>query len=167
MNLLFLCVKIFFARILDVSIGTIRTLVMVKGKITITSILAFLEALIWVLVVKEALITEVDSILVPISYSLGYTFGTFLGSYICKNHIKTIVGLEIIVKQNKKELINAIRKSGFAVSVIDLKDNKNGLLICQVSHKSEAKLIRLVRKYDENAFIIVSDTKYVQNGFIK
>ena len=167
MNLLFLCIKIFMARILDVSIGTVRTLIMVKGKLFVTTVLAFLEVLIWVLVVKEALITEIDSYLIPISYSLGYATGTFIGSYICKNYIKSIVGLEIIVKQNKTKLINAIRKNGFAVSIIDLKNNKNGLLICQVNHKNEQKLIRLIKKYDKSAFIIVSDTKYVQNGFIK
>ena len=149
MNLLFLCVKIFMARILDVSIGTVRTLIMVKGKLFITTILAFLEALIWVLVVKEALITEISSFLVPISYSLGYATGTFLGSYICNN------------------FINAMRKHGFAVSIIDLENNRNVLLICQVNHKDEQKLLRLVKKYDKNAFIVVSDTKYVQNGFIK
>ena len=167
MNLLFLCIKIFIARILDVSIGTIRTLIMVKGKLKITSILAFLEVLIWILVVKEALVTDNNSVFIPISYSLGYATGTFIGSYICKNLIKSVIGIEVIVKQNKLKLIKAIRKCGFAVSVIDLKDNKNGLLLCQVNHKSEQKLIGLVKKYDENAFIIVNDTKYVFNGFIK
>ena len=60
-----------------------------------------------------------------------------------------------------------MRKHGFAVSIIDLENNRNVLLICQVNHKDEQKLLRLVKKYDKSAFIVVSDTKYVQNGFIK
>lgn len=42
MTLFFICVKIFFARILDVTIGTLRQSVMLKGKIYLTSVLAFL-----------------------------------------------------------------------------------------------------------------------------
>ena len=167
MNLLFLCVKIFLARILDVSIATVRTLIMVKGKIWITTILAFFEVFIWFIIAREALITEIDSIFIPISYSLGYATGTFLGSYICNKFISSIIGVQIIVKNNKKQLINAIKKNGFAVSVLDLKNNKNGLLICEINNKKEQELIKLVKKYDNNAFIIVNDTKYIQNGFIK
>ena len=134
MNLLFLCIKIFFARILDVSIGTIRTLIMVKGKIYITTILAFLEVLIWFIVAKEALVTKVNSWYIPIAYSLGYATGTFLGSYICNNYIKNIISVQIVIKKNKTKLINAIKKNGFAVSIIDLKNNKNGLLICEINN---------------------------------
>ena len=129
MSLVFLCVKIFFARILDVSIGTVRTMIMVKGKMYITAILAFIEVLIWFLVAREALVTNINSVIIPISYSLGYATGTFIGTYISNNFIKSIIGVEIIVNKNQLELIDAIKKNGFAVSVIDLKGNKNGFLL--------------------------------------
>ena len=167
MDLIFLCIKIFFARILDVSIGTVRTVIMVKGKIYITALLAFIEVMIWFMVAREALVTEMKSIFIPVSYALGYATGTFIGTYISNNFIISIRGVEIIAKKNQLELINAIKKSGFAVSVIDLKGNKNGLLLCQINNKKERKLIELVKRYDPNAFIIVNETKYVQNGFIK
>ena len=167
MSLVFLCVKIFFARILDVSIGTVRTMIMVRGKMYVTAALAFIEVMIWFMVAREALVTDINSIFIPISYSLGYATGTFIGTYIANNFIRNIIGVEIIVTKNQLELIKAIKKSGFAVSVIDLKENKNGFLLCQINSKKEQKLINIVKKYDPNAFIIVNDTKYVQNGFIK
>lgn len=167
MDLVFLCIKIFFARIIDVSIGTVRTIIMVKGKILISTLMAFVEVIIWFMVAREALITNIDSIIIPISYALGYATGTFIGTYISKNFIKSIRGVEIIVKNNKNELIKAIKKNGFAVSIMDLKGNKNGFLLCQISNKNEKKLVELVKKYDPSAFIIVNETKYVQNGFIK
>ena len=167
MNLLFLCIKIFFARILDVSIGTIRTLIMVKGKTYITTILAFLEVFIWFIVAKEALVTGIDSILIPIFYSLGYAVGTLIGSIFVKKFINSIISIQIIIKKNKTRLINAIKKAGYAVSVVDLKNNKNGMLICEINSKYQNKLINLVKKYDNKAFITVNDTKYVFNGYIK
>jgi len=167
MNLVFLCIKIFFARIVDVSIGTVRTVIMVRGKILVAASLAFIEVMIWFMVAREALMTDINSIFIPVSYALGYATGTSIGTYISKNFLKCIRGVEIITKNNQLELIKAIKANGYAVSVMDLKGNKNGFLLCEVSNKKEKKLINLVKKYDPNAFIIVNETKYVQNGFIK
>ena len=55
MNIFYLCIKIFLARIIDVSLGTIKTFYVVKEKRIIASTMAFIETLIWFLVVKEAI----------------------------------------------------------------------------------------------------------------
>lgn len=171
MQLFFLCIKIFFARILDVSIGTTRTMLMVKGKTILTGILAFLEVFIWFLVAKEALVTNVKSIWIPISYSLGFATGTIIGSFIASTFIKGIVGVQVVVEKENKALLKAVRKHGYAVSVIDLKDdyegNQRDMLYFQINNRSLKKLIGLIKKYDKNAFIVVNETKTVQNGFIK
>ncbi len=171
MGLFFLCIKIFFARILDVTIGTIRTMLMMKGKTFIMVTLAFLEVFIWFIVAREALITDVKNICIPISYSLGYATGTLLGTFISNTFIKGIVGVQVVVKKNNRPLLNQIRRQGFAVSVIDLKDdyegNQRDMLYFQVNSRSLKKLIHLIKHYDKNAFIVVNETKTVQNGFIK
>lgn len=171
MELFFLCVKIFFARILDVSIGTVRTMLMVKGKTIIMAVLAFLEVFIWFVIAREALVTDVKSIFIPISYSLGYATGTLLGSFISNRFIKGYVGVQAVVNKEDENLLKAVRKHGYAVSVILLKDdadgNKRSMLYFQINHRNLKKLIALIKKYDETAFIVVNDTKAVQNGFIK
>ena len=55
MDLFILCIEIFFARILDVSMGTVKTIMMVRGKTVFSAILGFLEVFIWFRVVKDAL----------------------------------------------------------------------------------------------------------------
>ena len=77
--MLILCIKIFFARIFDVTLGTVRTMFTVKGKRLIASLIGFIEVLIWFLVVREALNTESKSIFVAISYALGFATGTYIG----------------------------------------------------------------------------------------
>ena len=59
--LLKLCLKIFFVRIIDVSLGTIRTIMSVKNKDLIASLIGFIEITVWFLVVKEALNTNENS----------------------------------------------------------------------------------------------------------
>ncbi len=171
MELFFLCLKIFFARILDVSIGTVRTMLMVKGKTIIMTILAFIEVFIWFIIAREALITDVKSIFIPISYSLGYATGTFIGSFISNTFIKGIVGVQVVVEKQNNQLLKSIRKHGYAVSVINLEDDLNGnsrnMLYFQINNRNLKKLISLIKKYDNKAFIVINDTKTVQNGFIK
>ena len=126
---------------------------------------------IWFIVAREALITNVKSIFIPISYSLGYASGTLIGSCLAKKLIKGIVGVQVIIEKDNKPLLNAIRKHNYAVSVIDLKDDFNGnkkdMLYFQINHQSLKKLISLIKKYDNNAFIVINDTKAVQNGYLK
>ena len=81
--MLFLIItKIFFARIIDVSLGTFRTILTVKGKICFPTIIAFFEVIIWFYVAKEALLVDTNNVLIPISYSLGYATGNLIGSLI-------------------------------------------------------------------------------------
>ena len=76
MELFILCVKIFFVRILDVSLGTVRMIITVKGNKLVASLIGFFEILVWFLIVKEALNTTETSIFIALSYSLGYATGT-------------------------------------------------------------------------------------------
>ena len=53
MEILLLCIKIFFVRVLDVALGTVRMLFTVKGKRFVASTIGFIEMLIWFLIVKK------------------------------------------------------------------------------------------------------------------
>ena len=103
MTTLFICIKIFFARILDVTISTFRQNIMLKGKIIIGTVLAFFEILIWFYVAREALLIKIESMFIPVSYSLGYATGTLIGNVLSKKLIKGVIGVQIITSEDKKE----------------------------------------------------------------
>lgn len=146
-------------------------MLMVKGKTVIMTILAFIEVFIWFIIAREALITDLKSILIPIFYSLGYATGTFIGSFISNTFIKGIVGVQVVTEKENNQLLKSVRKHGYSVSVINLQDDLNGnsrdMLYFQINNRNLKKLISLIKKYDPKAFIVVNDTKTVQNGFIK
>ena len=95
-----LCLQIYFARILDVTLSTIRTFYTLKGKTIFSSILSFFEVLVWFLVARQALNVDLDSLWIPISYSLGYATGILIGSFISNNFIKGIENVTIITKKD-------------------------------------------------------------------
>ena len=165
--MLFLCLKIFIIRIIDVSLGTVRTMVTVKGKNSIAALIGFIEMLIWFIVVKEAMNDSNSSILIAISYALGFATGTYIGGYISGRFIKTNLTLQVISTKYEK-LIEKLRKSNYAVTVIDIegKNDTSKMLMLQIPSSKLEAIRNIITKIDRKAFVMVDETKYVFNGYI-
>ena len=166
-----LCLQIYFARILDVTLSTIRTFYTLKGKTIFSSILSFFEVLVWFLVARQALNVDLDPLWIPISYSLGYATGILIGSFISNNFIKGIENVTIITKKENDILINTLRNNGFGISIIDLKNDfdnvKKQMLVIEVYKRYLKKIIKIVKSIDKDAFISISETKQIENGVLK
>ena len=106
-----LCLKMFLARILDVSIATFRTMVMVRGKKLIPTILAFVEIMIWFYTARIALQPSISNVWIPISYASGYALGSLIGSFFSEKLVKGTCSVKVITKKDNKNLIDAIKKA--------------------------------------------------------
>lgn len=164
MDIFLLCLEIFLARILDVSLGTIKTFYVVREKRLIASIIAFFEVLIWFLVAREALNTDINSIVIPISYSLGFATGTYIGILLSSKFIHGNLTVIIISSKIKNKDINTLKDKGFGLTSVKVNGNKRYLMI-EIVKKDLEKLKVMVNEIDENAFIIVNESKFTQNGF--
>ena len=171
MEILFLCLKVFFARIIDVSLGTFRTVTVVKGKSKLAALIGFIEILIWFLVVKEALNTDSNSIWIGISYAAGFSCGTLLGSYISQKFITGNVTMQVITNKAFPLMVDKIREHGYAVTVMNSsgkdKQEEKYMLFIEINKKEKNNLEKLIKQYDEKAFIVVNESVYVANGYFK
>ena len=167
MNILILCIKIFFVRILDVSLGTFRTIITIKGKALYASLIGFIEVFVWFLIVREAL-SDVNSIWIAISYSLGFATGTYIGAILSNHFIEGTLSIQIVT--TKYNLVNIIRENGYGVTVLKVSgkdETEKFMLLVEIKNKSLNHLRSITSSYDKNSFLVVTETKYVQNGFIK
>jgi len=168
MELLLLCLKIFFVRILDVSMGTLRTVITVKGKNLYASLVGFVEVFIWFLVVKEALNTDETSIWIAVAYSLGFATGTYIGGILSKKLIDGNLSVQVIT--SNLNMVDTLRKEGYGVTVMDVegkdKEIDRYMLFIQINKKSMTHLQRSIKNIDSSAFIVVNETKFIENGFI-
>lgn len=171
MAILLLCIKIFFVRILDVSLGTLRFIVTIKGKALNASIIGFFEVLVWFLIVKEALNTPENSIFIALAYSAGYATGTYVGSLLSNKFVDGNLTIQTVLSSDDDDIVNSIRKAGYAVSVIDVKGFEEGqpkyMLFMEINKKRLTHLKKLIKDLDERAFIVVNETKMVHNGYFK
>lgn len=171
MDILFLCIKIFFVRILDVSLGTVRTMLIVKEKRFIAALIGFIEALIWFLIVKEAISLQGFSIYIAIAYAGGFSTGTFVGTSIAKKFIAGNEMVQVFTHVLDDKMIEEIRNSGFGVTVFFYKgidDSQDGrMLNININKSKEKELKAIIKKHDKDAFIVVNETKNVENGYFK
>lgn len=165
MKTLLLCMEIFFARMLDVSIGSVRMIYLVKQKNLIACILAFIEILIWFLVARETLAGDEINFFIVISYAGGYAVGTYVGGLINKFFVKGTLTAMVITIEKKRKLIDVLREANYGVSIVGLEDEKI-MLIVEFKKKNLKKLKELIKKIDRKAFIIVNESLNVENGYI-
>ena len=168
MELAILCAKIFFGRLIDVTLATMVTMYIVKNKRLTAAIIGFIDVFIWFVIVREALVTESTSILIPLFYSGGYACGTILGSKISSKTIKTIITVSIVTSQIDKvsEILKNHQIGGTILKGTGIKSGTSSYIIySQVESGKLKTLEELVKKEDEHAFIVVTESKEALNGY--
>lgn len=161
-------IKIFFIRMIDVSLGTLRMVVTVKGKTLLASTIGFFEAAIWFLIVKEAINTDINSLFIVAGYAGGFACGTYIGGILSKKLIKGSSSIQVITAN--PNLVHILRSQGFGVSQVAVKgkeDVKKDMLIIEVKNRSVEKLKKFIRENDDHAFIVITESRVTTNGYIR
>ena len=170
-EVIILCLKIFFSRILDVSLGTLCTIFTVKGKSKTASLIGFVQIMIWFLAVRTAFNSSEGGLLLAIFYAGGYAVGTYVGGILAKKLINGTANVQIVSSTKDDKLVNAIRDAGFGISVVNVNPSQFGgekyMIFAEVDTKRIEELRSLIYSIDSKAFITVQETKIVYNGFIK
>ena len=165
MNTIIACLEVFFGRLIDVGIGSIRTIYLVKQKNLIACVLAFIEILIWFLIARQVLTDKELNVFIILSYALGYALGTYIGGIINKYFVKGTLTAMVITSTDKRIMLEALRESNYGVTTIPLEDKKFMLLV-EFKKKNLKRLKDTIKKVDRNAFIIINETLNVENGYI-
>lgn len=168
MTTLLFAFKIFLVRTFDVSLGTIRTVMTVKAKTLLASSIGFIEAALWFLIVKEAINTNINSLWIVVGYAGGFAFGTYIGGILAKHLIKGSSSIQVIT--DYPELVHLLRAQGYGVSQIAVRgkdDIAKEMLIIEVKNHNVVKVKKFIKEHDDDAFVVVTESRVVTNGYIK
>lgn len=170
MNIWVLCILIFFSRILDVSLGTVRTIMTVRGNRTVAAMIGFVEVMIWFLIVREALSTDETSILIAVAFAGGYATGTFIGGLVAKLMLPSNHLVQVITSSRDKSLLAAISEEGYSMTVSDVygrdHTSEKYMLFIYVDGKYVSRLKKIIIENDKSAFISISEGRASINGQI-
>lgn len=165
---------VILGRTVDMSLASIRTVFTVKNKPQIAAPIGFIEAFFWFMIVKAALDYSianpvVDTIVLALSYSLGFALGTLLGGILSKIFVKSKIHVQIVLSSKNEELISELRTKGFGQTILTAKGahkNEETYMIFVETNSDKLKELRtILNTMDEKAFVSVSESKSVYNGF--
>lgn len=161
-------VLIFSARILDVSISVVRTLMMVRGRKFIAAAMGTLEVFVYILILTR-IMSQLDNVGNLIAYSLGFGSGQIVGIFIEQKMALGSLTVQVITKENENELVEVLRKEGFGVTVIQGygKDGIKHILNIALKRNRLSRLTHLLEEIDKGAFVTVLDTRHIQGGYLQ
>lgn len=157
---------IFTARIFDVSIGTMRIILMARGYRSIAPVLGFFEVLIWLIAINSAL-KHFDGAISYIVYALGFASGNYVGMLLEEKIAIGYQSVRIITSKVVSALPLVLRQEGYGVTQIDGTGMKGPitLLFTVVPKKDVKKVVEIVQLLEPNAFITIEDVKQHLSGF--
>lgn len=112
-----LCILIFCLRICDVTLGTVRTLSIVKGYLTLAVALGFFEVLIWILAVSQVITRINESIFLALSFAGGFAAGNAVGILVERRLAMGTSVVRILSATHGGEIADAVRADGHHVAV--------------------------------------------------
>jgi uncharacterized protein YebE (UPF0316 family) len=168
MELIAQALFIFFARITDVSMGTLRMILLVKGQRKIAAVIGFFEVMIYLIVLGKV-VGNIDKPFLIIVYCLGYASGNFVGS---KLEEKLSIGrllVQIIVKEIKCGIVEALREAGFGVTIFEGEgmDGSSYMLNVITERKKVNELKDIINKQDCGAFLTTMDVRSSLGGYFQ
>lgn len=159
---------IFFAKIIEVSMMTVRTVLLAKGQKMFASIIGFFENLIWLAVISVVLVGITEDPLKMFTYALGFSVGCYVGSIIESRLALGLITIQVIVESSEgKVLTNLLRNQNIAVTVIEGegRDTNKDILILYVKRKEKNKVVKYIEEHVEKTVITVSDVQVVHGGY--
>jgi uncharacterized protein YebE (UPF0316 family) len=163
MDIWLLGILIFLARVVDVSVGTLRTISIVQGRTKIAFFLAFIETSVWLLVLSAVLPQVMHTPILGLFYAFGFATGNVVGIMAEKRLAMGYTNFRVITTKFAREITSSLREKGFAVTTFEGegKDGKVTEIYVASERKNLPILVKLVKEIEPDAFYIAEQAGYM------
>ena len=163
------CAIVCAAKIVEISIQSLKTCMMVKGERLKAAGLGFIECVIWGLVISTIIGTLGDNIWLLLFYCIGYAAGLFIGSSIENKIALGTSNLELIASDESTALITEYLKSkdrGFTVFEGRGSKDKMNMIFIVIPRREMAPMLKEIRKICNNkVFVVASEVSKHAGGY--
>ncbi|AKD05917.1 hypothetical protein PKOR_22370 [Pontibacter korlensis] len=153
---------IFFARICDVTLGTLRIVFVSKGDKVVAPILGFLEVLIWLIAITQVM-ENLSNVASYLAWAGGFAMGNFLGLRVEQKLALGQMVVRVITVEPADKLIDRLKGHGYRLTCIDARGTRGkvNLLFLIVKRKKLQHLLNIIHDYNPQAFYSVEDVRSV------
>jgi uncharacterized protein YebE (UPF0316 family) len=155
---------IFFARIVDVTLGTLRIVFISKGDKMIAPALGFLEVLIWLVAITQVM-QNLNNVASYLAWAGGFATGNFLGLRIEQKLALGQMVVRVITVDSAHQLIERLKGHGYRLTCVDARGTRGkvNLLFMIVKRKKLAHVLDIIREYNPQAFYSIEDVRSVSD----
>ncbi len=160
---------IIFARIIDVSISTIRIISLGKGFRVFASVLGFVESFVWITAVSQ-IMKNLDNPYYYLAWGVGFACGTYIGMYLENKLAMGQVVVRIITKYDATALNDYLFSKQYTITSVDargtLADNVKVMFLV-IQRQQIGEVIAIIKEYNPNAVYTVEDVRLVSDAIMQ
>ena len=158
-------VIVFLARLVDVSLGTLRILFLSRGRKYLAPLLGFVEVLIWITVVSE-IVRSAQNVVSYLAYAGGFAVGNYVGMLIEERLAIGTLVIRAILSHDGASLVDRLRSEGYGATYVDGHGASGPvMLIYTVVLRKELDHVRnLIQEVHPQAFFTVEELRSARQG---
>ncbi len=156
---------IFLARVIDVSLGTVRVIFVSKGLKYLAPVVGFFEILIWLLAIGQ-IMKNLSNPICYIAYAGGFAMGNYVGIIIAERLSLGVALLRVITQKDAADLVKLLNSSRYGVTSVDGRGahGKVNIIFTIVPRKEITKVVELVKRFNPKAFYTIEEIGFVERG---
>jgi uncharacterized protein YebE (UPF0316 family) len=162
---LLLPLTVFVAEMTVITLNTLRTIFIARGRKALASVLGLLEVSIWLFAISQ-IMQNLSNVSCFLAYAGGFVAGNFLGMVIEEKLALGTLVIRIIAKKDATELIAALRQASFGVTSIPAEGatGKVHVIFTVVQRRQLASVVTLIEQFDPKTFYSVEDVRAAREG---
>ena len=159
-NYVILPVLIFLARIMDVSLGTLRIIFVIQGNHKMAPMIGFCESLIWLIAISQIMV-NVDNFATYVAFSGGFATGTFVGIKIEEKLAIGKVLVRVITRIEAIKLIEFLKTHNFYFTNVPAEGRfgKVNVLFFVINRERLPIVLNAIKKFNPRAFYTIESVK--------
>lgn len=156
---------IFFARIIDVTLGTMRIIFVSKGQRVIAPILGFFEVFIWIIAIGQ-IMGNINNYACYLGYAAGFAMGNFVGMRLEEHLALGNLLVRVMTQKNGNELIKNLNTKGYGATMVEGEGSMGKVqLIYSIVKRNDIKdVLAVIEEFNPKAFFTIEDIRKVSSG---
>ena len=152
-----LAFAIFSLRIVDVSLGTLRTIAVVHGRVTVSVLIGFFEVLVWVIAVSQVIAHLDRNPFLLMAYAAGFACGNAVGISLERRLALGTVVVRMITGAPGHDIATRLRSLGYEVTTFSGQggDGDRTLLFTACPRRELQRVVDAAGRLDERLFYTV------------
>lgn len=158
---------VFLARLIDVPLATVRTILMSRGSRWPVALIAFFESLAWLIVVSAVISVVGSSPWLMIAYAAGFSAGNFAGMTLERALGLGVVSV-FVLSRSGVEVADALRGRGFGATEFlgQGRDGRVEMVMSVMGRRRAVEAEHLIHAWDPDAVVVATQTAGVRNGVV-